>query len=83
MYKVFLLISDCQDKVQRIIETEPLSQIQIQELSSYSLQYVIPHNQGKAKIVGIILFNSKDRPGANEEAQKFEKVTDLSLPLCT
>ena len=61
-----------------IIEHEPLNQGQIEELSPYSSQYVIPHNQTKTKRYGLILYNSEDRHGADEEADNFKQALETA-----
>ena len=61
-----------------IIEREPLNHSQIEELSPYSSQYVIPHNQTKTKRYGLILYNSEDRHGADEEADNFKQALEAA-----
>ena len=59
-----------------IIENEPLTAVQIEKLSDYSSgRYVIPYNQnhpGKSRCFAIILYNTHDRKGAHNEADKLE-----------
>ena len=62
-----------------IIEYEQLTVVQINRLSPYSSgRYVIPHNQGtdlnhsKSRCFAIILYNTHNRQGAHNEADKLE-----------
>ena len=62
-----------------IIENEQLTVVQIKKLSPYSSgRYVIPHNQGtelnhgKRRCFAIILYNTHNRQGAHNEADKLE-----------
>ena len=59
-----------------IIENEPLTAAQIEKLSPYSRgRYVIPYNQshrGKSRCFAIILYNTHNRDGADNEADKLE-----------
>ena len=59
-----------------IIENEPLTAAQIEKLSPYSSsRYVIPYNQshqGKSRSFAIILYNTHNREGAHNEADKLE-----------
>ena len=47
-------------------------------MSPYSSQYVIPHNQTKTKRYGLILYNSEDRHGADEEADNFKQALETA-----
>ena len=51
---------------------------QIQQLSSHSSQYIIPHEQQKSKRYGLILFSSEDKLGAFEEADGLEQALQAS-----
>ena len=50
----------------------------MEELSPYSSQYVIPYNQLKSKRYGLILYNSRDRRGADEEAENMEHALETA-----
>ena len=67
-----------QQKIEHIIEEEPLSAGHIEELSPYSAQYVIPHNQTRMKRYGLILYNKQHRHGAEEEADNFKQALETA-----
>ena len=67
-----------QQKIVQIIEQEPLSAGHIEELSPYSTQYVIPHNQTRMKRYGLILYNKQHRHGAEEEADNFKQALEAA-----
>ena len=67
-----------QQKIEHIIEEEPLSAGHIEELSPYSAQYVIPHNQTRMKRYGLILYNKQHRNGAEEEADNFKQALEVA-----
>ena len=77
----FLLYPARQQKIEEIIEQEPLSADHIEELSPYSNQYVIPHNQTNTKRYGLILYSKQHRQGAEEEADNFKQALETSTPL--
>ena len=51
---------------------------QIEELSPYSSQYVIPHNQTNTKRYGLILYSAEDRHGAVEEADNLKHALETA-----
>lgn len=59
-------------KISEIVQFEGLSMNQIQELSPYGNNYVIPFNQQKAKRYALIYYNAEDRFGAHDEADTLE-----------
>ena len=67
-----------EESVQEIVSSEPLTVGQIEELSPYSSQYVIPHNQTKTKRYGLILYSAEDRHGADEEADNFKHALETA-----
>ena len=73
-----LCLTARQQKIEQIIEQEPLSAPHIEELSPYSAQYVIPHNQTRMKRYGLILYNKQHRHGAEEEADNFKQALEVA-----
>ena len=69
-------IVDRNTRIVDIIENEPLTAVQIEKLSPYSSgRYVIPYNQshrGKSRCFALILYNTHNRDGADNEADKLE-----------
>ena len=61
-----------QEKIEEIVEREPLTLNHIQELSPHSDRYIIPRNQSNCKMNALILFNLMNRPGAEGEAGNLE-----------
>ena len=57
-----------QEKIEEIVEREPLTLNHIQELSPHSDRYIIPRNQSSSQMSALILYNIINRPGAEEEA---------------
>ena len=74
----FLLCPARQQKIEEIIEQEPLSTDHIEELSPYSNQYVIPHNQTNTKRYGMVLYSKHHRQGAEEEADNFKQALETA-----
>ena len=67
------IVGDVEEKVERIIEEEPLSPSQVQELlPHYSGKYIIPHVQQYCKMHALILYNTTSRPGAEDEATNLD-----------
>ena len=67
------IVGDVEEKVENIIEEEPLSLSQVQELfPHYSGRYIIPHAQQHCKMHAIILYNATNRPGAENEAKNLD-----------
>ena len=60
-------------EIERITETESLTVEQIQQLSPYSSQYIIPHKQKKSKRYGLVLFSTAGRQGAVAEADDLQQ----------
>ena len=67
-----------EESVQEIVSSEPLTVGQIEDLSPYSSQYIIPHNQTKTKRYGLILYSAEDRHGADEEADNFKHALETA-----
>ena len=77
--RFFFQIVDRNAGIVDIIENEPLTVVQIEKLSPFSSsRYVIPYNQstvlntGKSRCFAIILYNTHNREGAHNEADKLE-----------
>ena len=73
-----ILYSVKQQKIEQIIEHEPLSIDHIEELSPYSTQYVISYNQTNTKRYGLILYSKQHRHGAEEEADNFKQALETA-----
>lgn len=59
--------------IQRLVEREPLTMKQIQQLTPLTPTVIIPYNQKNCKRYGLILFSSDDRPGAEDEADNLNQ----------
>ena len=57
-----------QERIEDIVEREPLTMNHIQELSPHSDRYIIPRNQSNCKMSALILYNPENRRGAEKEA---------------
>ena len=75
--KLWLLRDFTGDK-RELIEKEPLTPDEIQKLSPYSTQYLIPKDQTNSKPYAIILYNPEDRDGAEDEANKLEQAWKIA-----
>ena len=73
-----LLHSVRQQKIEQIIEYEPLSADHIKQLSPYSTQYVTPRNQTNIKRYGLIFYSKHHRHGAEEEADNFKQALETA-----
>ena len=72
MWTSFLYYLGKQKKILDIVEQEPLNVSHIKKLSPHSNRYIIPCNQSNCKMHSLILYNTENRPGADEEAKKLE-----------
>ena len=66
-------IAEQNEKLTDIIENEPLTTDQIEQLSSLGDRYIVPFNQTNSKTYTIILHNTYHRPGGDTEADVMEQ----------
>ena len=53
----YVILEGKQEKIQELVEEEPLTFRQVKKLSLYSERYIIPGNQKNCKMHALILYN--------------------------
>lgn len=66
------MISELIIRSEELIQHEPLSQEQVEMLSSHLNKYVLPQNQTKSGLHALILYTTDYREGAIAEAKDLE-----------
>ena len=74
----YFSLSEKENIISEIIRQDPIDTKDIERLSQKSSRYFIPHNQGVCRRYAIILYSSKEREGAVQEAEDMRQALEVA-----